>query len=280
MGLLDLTPVKQRTLSDEAAHRLRTAIRNGVLRPGTRLVERDLAERLGMSRIPVREAIQRLVEEGLVQKSPHRGTFVYAPTKQGIEEISSMRVVLESFVAERAIAHWTDEVEVQLREIVEMMRTAAKRGDWQQIHECDYHFHGTLWALANHTVLLEVVSSLRSRINRFLFEVSGALPASDMDQHIASHDHLIDTFKSGDVAKAQQEMTDHVHSATRRIMTYCNFVDDTSSDNTSSTNAGISLNQATDNHIDTLGEQQAGITPKPMAENITDITPSVISPAP
>jgi DNA-binding GntR family transcriptional regulator len=60
-----LSPVSQRTLSDEAAERLRSAIRDGTLPPGTRLVERELARRLGVSRIPVREAIQQLVEEGL-----------------------------------------------------------------------------------------------------------------------------------------------------------------------------------------------------------------------
>lgn len=226
MGLQDLAPVQQRTLSDEAAHRLRTAIRNGVLRAGTRLVERDLAEQLGMSRIPVREAIQRLVEEGLVKKSPHRGTFVYAPTRKEIEEISSMRTVLESFVVERAMAHWTAEIETELRQIVDMMRSAADRGDWQQIHECDYQFHSTIWSIANHSVLQEVVSSLRSRINRFLFEVSGVLPASDMDYHINSHYQLIDVLKSGDVAKAQTEMATHVLAATTRIMTYCNFAED------------------------------------------------------
>jgi DNA-binding FadR family transcriptional regulator len=76
MDLMKLMPVEQRTLSEEAAERLRTAIRDGLLHPGMRLVERDLAERLGMSRIPVREAIGRLVEEGLVYKSsmpqPHK----------------------------------------------------------------------------------------------------------------------------------------------------------------------------------------------------------------
>ena len=67
MNLSELSRVEQRTLCDEAADQLRNTIRNGLLRPGTRLVERNLAERLGMSRIPVREAIQRLVEEGLVE---------------------------------------------------------------------------------------------------------------------------------------------------------------------------------------------------------------------
>lgn len=223
MDLLNLTPVEQRTLSDEAAHRLRTAIRDGVLRPGTRLVERDLADRLGMSRIPVREAIQRLVEEGLVQKSPHRGTFVYAPSRQEIEEISSLRVVLERFVAERVVARWSDELEDELRRIVGRMRVAALESDWQEIHEWDYQFHNILWEIAEHTLLLEVVSGLRTRINRFLFEAAGLLPPTNLEAHIDTHDVLIDVLKAGDVAIAQDEMTRHVLAATERIMTYCNF---------------------------------------------------------
>lgn len=223
MDLLNLTPVEQRTLSDEAAHRLRTAIRDGILRPGIRLVERDLAERLGMSRIPVREAIQRLVEEGLVQKSPHRGTFVYAPSRQEIEEISSLRVVLERFVVERVIDRWSPALESELREIVQRMRAAATKGDWQEIHEWDYQFHSMLWDVAEHSLLLEVVSGLRSRINRFLFEAAGLLPPTNLEAHINTHDVLIDVFKQGDVPVAQDEMTRHVLAATERIMTYCNF---------------------------------------------------------
>lgn len=223
MDLMKLMPVEQRTLSEEAAERLRAAIRDGVLRPGMRLVERDLAERLGMSRIPVREAIGRLVEEGLIYKSPHRGTFVYVPTPQEIEEISSLRVVLENFVVERVIAHWTSDLEAELRHIVRLMRLAATHGDRHQLHECDYYFHNTLWNVANHSLLLEVVSGLRSRINRFLFEASELLPLAEVDTHIDAHDALIDVIKAGNVANAQAVMTAHVLSAKTRILTYCTF---------------------------------------------------------
>ena len=125
-----LKPVSQRTLSDESTDRLRAAIRNGTLAPGARLVEQDLAEMLEVSRIPVREAIQRLVEEGLVNKVPHRGAFVYLPTRKEIEEISSLRVVLESFIVERAIERWQPEHELSLRQIVDEMRTAASQRDF------------------------------------------------------------------------------------------------------------------------------------------------------
>ena len=220
---LDLQPVEQRTLSDGAADRIRSAIRNGTLAPGTRLIERDLAERMGMSRIPVREAIQRLVEEGIVRKLPHRGAVVYIPTREEIEEISSLRVVLERFIAERVISRWSDAHEQVLRQIVEEMRQAALQRDLQQVGALDYRFHLILWQIADHTLLLEVISGLRSRINRFLYEANGALTTAELDMHINGHNELIDVIKSGDLAAAQAAFVQHVSGAKERILAYCNL---------------------------------------------------------
>jgi DNA-binding GntR family transcriptional regulator len=223
MNLTDLSPVQLKTLGNEVANRLRNAIRTGEFPLGTRLVERDLAERLGVSRIPVREAIQQLVEEGLVQKTPHRGTFVHSPTRNEIEEISSLRVLLECFVVERVIANWQPEHETRLRQIVGNMRHAAAENDMQGLFEQDYLFHNALWEIADHTLLLEVVSGLRSRINRFLGEATALLPASQRDIHIDSHDYLVDILNTGDMAAAKIEITNHVLGAKTRILTYWNF---------------------------------------------------------
>ncbi len=117
MPLTEVQPVKTRTFSEEVAERLREAIRNGSLGAGSRLVEQEVAEQLGVSRVPVREAIQMLVEEGMVRKAPHRGAYVYLPTAYEIEEISSLRVVLECFVVERVIQNWNRAHEERLRSI-------------------------------------------------------------------------------------------------------------------------------------------------------------------
>ena len=222
---MKLIPVEQRTLGDEAADRLRTAIRSGNLRPGERLVERDLAERLGMSRIPIREAIHRLAEEGLVRKLTHRGTFVYAPTLAEIEEISSLRVVLERFVVERVITNWTIVHEARLQQVVEYMRNAAANKDVHGVSDQDYLFHRVLWEIADHRLLLEVVASLGARINRFLHEANGILTAEQLDAHVVAHEQLIKVLQRGDALRAQDEMTQHVLSAKSRILNYCNFPD-------------------------------------------------------
>jgi len=223
MGLLELTPIEQRTLSDEAADRLRAAIRSGALPPGTRLIERELAERLGMSRIPIREAIQRLVDEGLARKLPHRGAQVYTPTRDEIEEISSLRVILERFVAERVIERWQPHHEGELRQIVQAMRQAANQHDLQEVYTQDYRFHLLLWQIAQHSMMLEVLSTLRARISRFLYEANGALTMAELEMHINGHDDLIEVLLSRDVPQAQDSFMRHVLGAKERILTYCNL---------------------------------------------------------
>lgn len=219
-----LRPVSQRTLSDESTDRLRAAIRSGTLTPGTRLIEQDLAQMLEVSRIPVREAIQRLVEEGLVKKVPHRGAFVYLPSVDEIEEISSLRVVLECFIVKRSITRWQPEHETVLLQIVAQMRQAAEARDFQQLYEQDYTFHYTLWQIAEHSIMLEVVSSLRSRISRFLYEATDALTPTQLTMHVDSHDALIEIIKRGDVDVAQEEVTKHVLGAKDRIIAYCQLM--------------------------------------------------------
>jgi DNA-binding GntR family transcriptional regulator len=215
-----LSPVGVHTLADQATERLRNAIQRGSLRPGRQLVERDLAERLGMSRVPIREAIQRLAEEGLVKKSPHRGTFVYLPSPEEIEEISSLRIVLEQFVIERVMARWNPEHEAALRAIVSAFRTAVADQDRQRMSDLDAEFHSTLWEIADHGILLEFVSSLRQRVTRLLYETIALMTASELYGAVVAHEALIAVIKSGDVAAAKAEISRHITAAKERILVY------------------------------------------------------------
>jgi len=223
MEIMKGTTKHSNTLSDDVTENLRSAVREGELRPGDRLVEREIATRLSVSRVPVREAIQRLVEEGLLTKIPHRGTFVYVPTRDEIEEISFLRVVLERYVAERVIERWQPRHEETLRAIVQQMREAAARRDLQQLYAHDYQFHLTLWQIADQTIMLEVLTSLRARINRFLYEANDALPTEQIAMHVDGHDDLIDVLNGGDTARAVRMFTQHVVGAKERILAYCNL---------------------------------------------------------
>ena len=82
-------------------------------------------------------------------------------------------------------------------------------------------FHRTLWEIADHAILIEVVSGLRARFSRFLYEAASALSQEQAHRHVDSHDELIDILKSGDVMAAQAEITRHILAAKERVLTYC-----------------------------------------------------------
>src|SRR5690606_314708 len=100
--------VSDQNIAEQVTDELRAAIHSGELAPGDRLVERKLAERLGVSHIPVREALTRLAEERLITREPRRGARVAALTAQDLEEIASLRTALEQFMAIRVQERWTD----------------------------------------------------------------------------------------------------------------------------------------------------------------------------
>lgn len=216
-------PVRQQTLSDEVADQLRDAIRDGSIPPGTRLVELELAHQFGVSRVPIREAIQSLVDQGLVKKTPRHGAYVYLPSLEEIDEISSLRVVLERFVIERVVAQWQPAHQTQLHQIVTEMRSAAETGDYVHMYKLDYDYHYLLWKIADHSIVLEILAGLRARINRFLYEAVTHLAPKEVANHLDSHDFLLQLIASGDVENAQREITRHVLGAKSRILQHCNF---------------------------------------------------------
>ena len=212
-------------LSDEVAARLRLAIKRGDLPPGTHLVEQEIAEQFRVSRMPVRIGIQKLIDERLVIKEPRRGAFVHTYTSRELDEVTSIRVALEKLVVQYAIPNWSDTVDVELERIVEQMFQAAKTGDKQEIYELDDRFHSVLWDLSQHTILIEVVSSLRSRISRFLAEANFSVSPTELMQHVAKHRELVDILRQGDIEQAKDAMAEHILISQARIRQHYSYLD-------------------------------------------------------
>ena len=211
MPLLEPLP-EVKNLSQKVFERVREAILSGELAPGSRLVERRLAEDLDVSHIPVREALARLADEGLVDRNARRGSWVASLTVEELEEISSLRVVLEQFVAVRVQERWSIEAEEQLRAIV-----AAALGDVEELRHQDRVFHETLWELAEHATLIELAARLRGRINSVLRAATLALSRDELEAHAASHGELLDAIASGVPRRARRAMEVHNTTATKRV---------------------------------------------------------------
>ncbi len=216
MPLLE-PPPDTKNLSQKVFEQLRAAILSGRLSPGTRLVEQRLADELDVSHIPVREALARLADEGLVDRNARRGSWVAQLTIEDLDEISSLRVLLEQFVAVRVQERWNAESERRLRAIVQEMRNAAGEGDVDRMRYADGIFHETLWELAEHRTLLELAARLRGRINSFVRAATLALSRDELEEHAATHDVLLDAIGSGVARKARHAMESHITTATKRV---------------------------------------------------------------
>ena len=209
--------VVSQNMSEKIAQELRTAIQSGKLKPGERLVERTLATRLGVSHIPIREALGRLADEGLVERTPHRGARVAALSEKELREISSLRIVLEQFVALRAQTAWNEQSEKLLRDIATSMVESSQVGDVDTMFALDRKFHETLWELADHQMLMSTVAQLRGRINGFLRAANDALTSSELAAHAESHFDIIDAIASRDEDRVYLEVARHIEIAAARI---------------------------------------------------------------
>lgn len=212
----DLHPSE--SLSDYVVAVLRKEIYAGTLTPGSRLVERAIGERFGVSHIPVREALARLVDEGLLEHLPRRGVRVAELDRLAVEELSSVRVLLEQEVVRRVQARWSPDAEAVLRQTVREMVVHARALEAEEVFAKDCLFHQQLWELSASAVLTELATMLRSRVNRFLLAANRALSPRELTRHAGTHAHLVDVIASGDPSRAAQAMEEHIQVATRRIL--------------------------------------------------------------
>ncbi len=207
----------RQSVADDAYNELRNAIQSGSLPAGTRLIERRLAGQLGVSHIPVREALARLNDDGLIERTAGRGARVASLGLRELHEISTVRVVLEQFVAVRVQAESPADAQRELRAIAAAMEAAAVRGDREAVAELDRTFHERLWDATDHRTLIQLVHQLRGRIAYFLRRATFLLEQDQLILHSASHVELLDAIFSDDPERARAAMTEHIETGARRI---------------------------------------------------------------
>lgn len=195
---------------------LRDAILDGDLKPGQPLTETELAAQLGVSRAPLREALQVLNAEGLVEVVPYRGTTVKQLTKSDIEEVYSLRTTLETFALQRIIERNDPEAPARLREIYELMVATAQQGNVNLVNEEDRRFHQTLIALSHHNLLLSVWHGVAMRVR----QIMALRNRQNRDFVQIAHNHLpiIEAIEQRDLKRATKAIQQHIASAADIIL--------------------------------------------------------------
>lgn len=218
MADVALEAIERESVTEKVTAALRTYIISGVLKPGTRLVESQLAEQLHVSRAPVREAFRVLEPEGLVVSKPGKGTFVAEISVDDVIEIYTLRSVLERLAVRLAVERITKEDLAQLSHILERMEEAASRHDAGRILELSWAFHEAIWKLSGHRRLQEILSNMIGpirMIRALKAEAYDALPDIPM-----KHVELLEALSSGDVREAEKVMTEHIAEGAQRTTDY------------------------------------------------------------
>ena len=188
-------------LRDVVFNTLREAILKGDLKPGERLMELQLASKLGVSRTPIREAIRMLEQEGLAVTTPRKGAEVAKMTLKDMEDVLEIRDALDELAVRIACQKISDE---QLKQLEDM-----KTGNVKKIAEADVTFHDVIYEATGNPKLVTLLNNLREQVYRYRVEY--IKDPKNYPTLIAEHEAILESLKNRDVKNAVEAM--HVHVA-------------------------------------------------------------------
>ncbi|MEZ0536862.1 GntR family transcriptional regulator [Caldicellulosiruptoraceae bacterium PP1] len=188
----------------------------GLLKPGDSLIETKLSEELGVSRTPIREAIRQLELEGLVYTIPHKGAIVAGVTAQDIEDIYTIRMLLDGLAARWAAIKITKDEEDELAEIFTLMELYTQRKDIAKVMKTDSRFHELIYKASKSKVLEHVLSTFHGYILRARttsFETPGRLETA-LEEHRQIYNAIIERNPDN----AELFMRQHVQKAAENLI--------------------------------------------------------------
>lgn len=204
--LPDFPQMHRRSLRVQVREALEDLIVFGHFSPGEHLTEEALAEHLGVSRQPVREALQTMAGAGFVDLKPGRGAFVHRPTVEEVHDVFHVRGLLEADSAALAAQRIDDEGRQLLESIYERGEAATAFGDSRQLIELNTEFHDAVMAIGGNKVSLKVLGELRRRVGWYLATIiTSRAPSSWME-----HRGILDAISSGNAELARQLMGEHI----------------------------------------------------------------------
>ncbi len=206
---LDISFKERKSLGQDVFEYLKNAIIDQTIEPGSRLVESKIADMLGISRTPLREALHKLEREDWIEKIPSGGFQVVTLTNADIEQTFGIRSVLEAYAARLAAENHQDNDLVPLeRKIKEYQKCLESKKDSDKLQIINTQFHDLLYSLSKSPKLIKMINQLRAQISRFrriiLKQYEYALQSSD------DHVKMLDAIKNRDGKKVEQLVRQHI----------------------------------------------------------------------
>lgn len=211
MAINDYLPLR-----DVVFNTLRQAILRGELEPGERLMEIQLAQKLGVSRTPIREAIRKLELEGLVIMIPRKGAEVAHITEKDMKDVLEVRSCLEEFTVTLACNNITSEAIEELKAANKIFESAIVSKDVVKIVDADVHFHDIIYSMTDNPRLIQIVNNLREQMYRYRLEY-----VKDGRTHsvlISEHNDIIKQLAEKNIEKAKIVVKQHINNQEKGIV--------------------------------------------------------------
>lgn len=211
-----LDAISQKTLEAIVLDRLREAILGGYFEPESQLNQVLVAQQFGVSRGPLRTALSRLEEEGLVVNIPHRGTFVTRLDRKKVRDLYDVRAVLEAHAVRLATPFCTENDLINLENTIHQMQEAAAKGDTTEVIRLDFTVHQFFVERSANQTLRQVWSTLKVQMRRALTFRHRSYP--DLQEIADSHLPFINLLRVGDADGAARIMESHIREACEDLM--------------------------------------------------------------
>jgi DNA-binding GntR family transcriptional regulator len=203
-------------LRDVVFNTLRQAILKGELKPGERLMEIALAEKLGVSRTPIREAMRKLEQEGLVVMIPRRGAQVASITEKDLNDVLEVRIALENMAVEKACMRMTEESLGRLWLAAKAFERTTKDGDLVKLAEADEVFHDIIYQASDNYRLIQTLNAFKEQLYRYRVEY--LKEEETRNQLVREHEELYRAIKGRDIRLAQEISFRHIENQRQGIV--------------------------------------------------------------
>lgn len=194
---------------------LRQAILRGILTAGQQLRQDEIARELGVSHIPVREALRQLEAEGLVRLRPYRGFEVSELSPEEVEELYEIRIPLECQALRLALPHLTEEDVRKAEQVLDAIDAADDPSVWSELNT---EFHAVLYAPSRRERLLNLIRTLRTNVDRYLRLYISVMQRKQFSQR--EHRRILDAVRKRDEAEALRALEEHLDIACRMLVDY------------------------------------------------------------
>ena len=211
-----LESVAPRTLKENVTEIIRQSIIDGSLAPGSELNQAQVALELGVSRGPVREALGRLEQEGLIRVTAYKRVFITPMNRQYVEELYSVRAALETMALEQGMDRMTEDDLLELEQIVEQMRLAAQSQNQDELVDLDLSFHEHIVRMADHDLALHLWQQLNVGVKRCVHTQHRAY--TFLDEVVGTHPTIVTAIAEKNKSLAVRILREHIIESAETII--------------------------------------------------------------